>query len=80
MEKNKTDILLRLQKLGLIVKESATNNLIVTLNDILNELRDNEIKLLEEFEELHKRKVNGKELSFVEESFYKHMRENYTKN
>jgi len=79
MEKNKKEILQRLEKLGLIVQESTTNNLIIAINDILNELRENEIKLLEEFEKLHKRKIKGKELSFLEESFYKHVLENYSK-
>ncbi len=79
MGKNKKEILQRLEKLGFIVKESTTNNLIVAINDILNELRENEIKLLEEFEKLHKRKIKGEGLSFLEESFYKHVMENYSK-
>lgn len=79
MAKNKDDIIRRLINLGLITKDSTAQNLVVALNDILNELHENEYELLLEFETLHKRKVNGEELSFLEESFYKHMKENYSK-
>ncbi|MFK7749248.1 MAG: hypothetical protein AB8B65_12705 [Kordia sp.] len=79
MAENREEILLRLKSLGLIIKDTTINNLIVSLNDILNDLRDNEIKLLEEFERIHKRKVNGDELSYFENLLYDHIRENYTK-
>ncbi|WP_430413125.1 hypothetical protein [Kordia sp.] len=79
MENDKKEILERLQKLGLIITETAFTNLTLTLNDVVNSLLEDELQVLKEFEELHKRKLNGGNLSYLEESFYKKIAESYTK-
>ena len=61
------------------VKESAISNLTVTLIDVVNYLLEDEIKLLNEFEKLHKHKLKGGKLSYLEESFYNQIIANYAK-
>ncbi|MBC8755862.1 hypothetical protein H2O64_14385 [Kordia sp. YSTF-M3] len=79
MESNNKKILDRLKSLGFIVNDAVTHNLTVTLTDVVNFLLDDEMKLLDEFERLHKRKINGGNLSYLEESFYNQLAKSYVK-
>ena len=76
---SKNKILDRLKSLGFIVSDSVTHNLTVTLTDVVNFLLDDEMKLLDEFERLHKVKINGGNLSYLEESFYNQVAKSYIK-
>ncbi|QHI38674.1 hypothetical protein IMCC3317_40680 [Kordia antarctica] len=79
MENNNKEILERLKRLGFIVDDSVTHNLTITLTDVVNFLLDDEIKLLDEFESLHKKKISGGNLSYLEESFYNQVAKSYVK-
>lgn len=76
---NSKEILQRLKSLGFIVDDSVTHNLTVTLSDVVNFLLDDEMKLLDEFESLHQKKINGGNLSYLEESFYNQVAKSYLK-
>lgn len=76
---NSKEILQRLKSLGFIVDDSVTHNLTVTLSDVVNFLLDDEMKLLDEFESLHQKIINGGNLSYLEESFYNQVAKSYLK-